>query len=124
MRKNSLAIELVVAAALVGVLTLFLMQEPLLMPKSQETMVTVIVAVLFVVFSALVFRERSRDERENVLRMNAGRISFLVGSVIAVVGILYQSLSHNIDPWLVMTLTGMVLAKTLTRVYSSIRSQA
>lgn len=122
MKANSLLIELGIAIALVGVLTLFLMPGPLLMPKSQETMITVILAVLFIVFSALVFRERSRDERENVLRMNAGRISFLAGSIIAVIGILYQSLSHDIDPWLVMTLIGMVLAKTLTRVYSTLKS--
>jgi hypothetical protein len=122
MKLNSILIELGVAIALAGVLALFLMPGTLLMPKSQETMIIVVVAVLFIVFSALVFRERSRDEREDVLRMNAGRISFLIGSVIAIIGILYQSLSHNIDPWLVMTLIGMVLAKTLTRVYTTLKN--
>jgi uncharacterized membrane protein len=122
MKSNSLLIELGIAIALVGVLTLFLMPGELLMPKTEETMITVVLAVLFIVFSALVFREGSKDERENVLRMNAGRISFLIGSIIAVIGILYQSLSHNIDPWLVMTLIGMVLAKALSRLYFTLKN--
>ena len=92
------------------------------MPMTQGTMSILLVSVLFMVFSALVFREKSRDERENFLKMNAGRISFLSGSVIAVIGILYQSMTHNIDPWLVYTLIGMILAKTTTRLYFSLRN--
>lgn len=122
MKINSFVVEISVSIGLVAVLGLFLLPGNLLMPKSQETMILVILSVLFIVFTALVFRERSKDERENVLRMNAGRISFLLGSIIAVVGILFQSLSHNIDPWLVLTLIGMVLAKTLTRVYHTLKS--
>lgn len=122
MRINSFLLELGVSIALVGVLILFLLPGELLMPMNSETMITVVLSVLFIVFAALVFRESSKDERENVLRMNAGRVSFLLGSVIAIVGILYQSLSHEIDPWLVITLIGMVLAKTLTRFYSTIKN--
>lgn len=121
MKNRSLIIEFGVSVALVGVLALFMFPPELLMPHSQETMALVILSVLFIIFSALVFREGSKDERENILRMNAGRTSFLIGSIIAVAGILYQSLSHNIDPWLVMTLIGMVLAKTLTRLYSTLK---
>lgn len=122
MRINFFLLELGVSIALVGVLILFLLPGELLMPMNSETMITVVLSVLFIVFAALVFRESSKDERENVLRMNAGRVSFLLGSVIAIVGILYQSLSHEIDPWLVITLIGMVLAKTLTRFYSTIKN--
>ncbi len=86
------------------------------------TMSILIVSVVFLIFSALVFREQSKDERENVLKMNAGRISFLAGSIIAVVGILFQSMSHNVDPWLVYTLIGMVLVKTIIRVFYSLKN--
>lgn len=115
-------LEIIIALFLIGFLILFLSPIDLLMPMTTGTMSILLVAVLFMVFSSLVFREKSRDERENVLKMNAGRISFLAGSIIAVIGILYQSTTHNIDPWLVYTLIGMILAKTTTRLYSSYRS--
>ena len=121
-QDKSVLLEIIIALFLIGFLILFLSPIDLLMPMTTGTMSILLVAVLFMVFSSLVFREKSRDERENVLKMNAGRISFLAGSIIAVIGILYQSTTHNIDPWLVYTLIGMILAKTTTRLYSSYRS--
>lgn len=122
MKDKAILLELIVAVALIGLLVLFVSPIDLLMPMTTSTMSILLVAVLFLIFSSLVFREKARDERENILKMNAGRISFLTGSVIAVVGILYQSASHNIDPWLVYTLIGMILAKTAVRLYSSLRN--
>ncbi len=122
MKDKAILLELIVAVALIGLLVLFVSPIDLLMPMTTSAMSILLVAVLFLIFSSLVFREKARDERENILKMNAGRISFLTGSVIAVVGILYQSASHNIDPWLVYTLIGMILAKTAVRLYSSLRN--
>lgn len=121
MNNKTTVIEVLVAFLLVALLILFLSPIDLLMPMTTGSMSILLIAVLFLIFSALVFREKSRDERENILRMNAGRISFLTGSVIAIVGILYQSVSHNIDPWLVYTVIGMILAKTASRLYSTLR---
>ena len=122
MTDKTIIIEILVALLLVALLILFLSPIDLLMPMTTGAMSILLVAVLFMIFSALVFREKSRDERENFLKMNGGRISFLSGSVIAVIGILYQSTTHNIDPWLVYTLIGMILAKTTTRLYSSFKN--
>ena len=122
MTDKIISIEILVSLLLGVLLILFLSPIDFLMPMTTCAMSILLVAVLFMVFSALVFREKSRDERENFLKMNAGRISFLSGSVIAVIGILYQSTTHNIDPWLVYTLIGMILAKTTTRLYSSFKN--
>ncbi len=122
MNNKTTVIEVIVAFLLIALLILFLSPIDLLMPMTTGSMSILLIAVLFLIFSALVFREKSRDERENILRMNAGRISFLTGSVIAIVGILYQSISHNIDPWLVYTVIGMILAKTAARLYSALHS--
>lgn len=122
MRSKPFIIELLVSIGLIAVLVFFLLPGSLLMPMTSQGMITVALFALFLVFTALVFRERSRDERENVLRMTAGRLSFLTGSLIAFLGILFQSLAHNIDPWLVLTLIGMVLVKALTRVYSTLKN--
>ncbi len=122
MNNKTTIIEVIVAFLLIALLILFLSPVDLLMPMTTGSMSILLIAVLFLIFSALVFREKSRDERENILRMNAGRISFLTGSVIAIIGILFQSVSHNIDPWLVYTVIGMILAKTAARLYSALRS--
>ena len=122
MNNKTTIIEVIVAFLLIALLILFLSPVDLLMPMTTGSMSILLIAVLFLIFSALVFREKSRDERENILRMNAGRISFLTGSVIAIIGILFQSVSHNIDPWLVYTVIGMILAKTAARLYSAMRS--
>lgn len=122
MNNKTTIIEVIVAFLLMALLILFLSPIDLLMPMTTGSMSILLIAVLFLIFSALVFREKSRDERENILRMNAGRISFLTGSVIAIIGILFQSVSHNIDPWLVYTVIGMILAKTAARLYSALRS--
>jgi len=121
MKYKTTIIELSVGFLLIALLVLFLSPIDLLMPMTTGSMSIILVVVLFLVFSALVFREKSRDEREDMIRMNAGRISFLTGSVIGIIGILYQSSTHNIDPWLIYTVIGMILAKTASRLYSTLR---
>ena len=122
MKQSTVYFEVTVALVLIALLFLFLSPIDLLMPMTTGAMSVLLVSVVFLVFSALVFREQAKDERENVLKMNAGRISFLAGSIIAVIGILFQSSTHDVDPWLVYTLIGMVLVKTITRVYYSLKS--
>jgi hypothetical protein len=75
---------------------------------------TVLVLALIVAF---VVREQDLDERDATHRMTAGRIAFVTGTAFATLGIVYQSLAHEVDIWLVMTLVGMVGAKLATRLY-------
>ena len=80
----------------------------------------VVVIILFGLFSAFAWRETATDERQNIHRMLAGRIAFLTGSAILMLAILVQDLAHAIDPWLVIALAGMVLAKAVGLAYSRI----
>lgn len=116
--KNTI-MELAVSIILIVVLFLFLSPIDLLMPMSHITMLGVLVVLLFMVFSGLIWREKAHDERENVHVMGAGRFSFIVGLLIAIGGILTESLRHKIDPWLVFTAVGMILAKVIFRLYSA-----
>jgi len=110
--------ELIAAGILLLILFAFVRPSGLLMPQNFEMMLPIILIVAFFVFTSLFWKEKSRDEREDLHRLLASRISFLIGSTTLTVGIVIQSLSHQVDPWLVVTLSLMILAKATSRVYS------
>ncbi|MBU2103958.1 hypothetical protein KKD81_02765 [Patescibacteria group bacterium] len=80
-----------------------------------------LLVVAFGIFATLVVREQGGDERELVHRMIAGRAAFLTGALILLIGIIWQAFTHTLDYWLVYALLGMVLAKTLVRIYGDRR---
>lgn len=116
--KNIPLAELITSLILIIILFLFIAPTSLSMPASLGPMLTVFLILAFLVFAALIWKEQSADERENLHRLNAGRVSFLFGSAVLVLGILIQSLSHNVDPWLIYTLVTMILVKIISRIYS------
>lgn len=77
--------------------------------------------ILFCIFASFIWKENARDERENLHKMIAGRIAFLAGSAVLVIGIVLQSLSHQLDVWLVITLVVMILAKAAGLIYSRVK---
>jgi hypothetical protein len=113
--------EIVVSLVLVGLLLYFLRPTQLLMPMSVEVTVILFFVVAFLIFSALVWKESFSDERENLHRLMAGRISFIAGTAVLAFGIIVQSMSHDIDAWLVYTLIVMILAKSASRIYSQVK---
>lgn len=88
------------------------------MPQGLYMVFTVLFTVVFVLFVTLVWREKARDEREYLHRYIASRYAYLAGVISLVVGILVQSFSHNIDPWMAITLAVMVFAKMIGLIYS------
>ena len=73
--------------------------------------------VVFAFFASFILKEHSFDEREESHRIIAGRVAFLVGSGAAILGITVQALSGVVDPWLVVILSAMVIAKIGTRFW-------
>ncbi len=119
MRDKNILAEFLVSVILIIFLVLFLSPTDLLMPMNATGMTGIIVIVLFFIFAGLIWREKGNDERESLHVLGAGRISFIVGLLIAIIGIVKQSLSHDIDAWLIFTAIGMILAKVGYRFYSS-----
>lgn len=78
--------------------------------------------IVFALFASFVWRENHRDEREGLHKMMAGRIAFLVGTALLTLGIIVQSFDHNLDPWLVFILSGMIVAKVITLIYGRINN--
>ncbi len=120
-RINSLFISEVLAALiLVGILIAFLNPMGLLMPETTFMLLLVILVLTYFIFMGFIWKESRGDEREQIHRLYGGRISFFTGSATLIVGIVMQSLRHEIDPWLIITLGIMILTKILMRIYSQI----
>lgn len=118
--ENNLLQEISVSFILIILLILLLNPFGFWMPTQLVMMLVFSLIIIFVVFTSFIWKENAKDERESFHRMMAGRIAFLSGAGVLVIGIIVQSLSHNLDPWLVFTLGLMILAKIGGLIYSRI----
>lgn len=114
-------IELLSSIIILVITIIFLNPTHLTMPESVVSMLTLGLILSFLIFSALILREHTTDERESMHRLVSGRISYLSGVGILIVGIVVQATMHEIDKWLVISLCVMVLSKILSRIYSQYR---
>jgi predicted MFS family arabinose efflux permease len=87
------------------------------MPSSMVMMLLIGIVVVFGIFSAVIWKERPKDEREVILSQKAGRMAFLIGTGVLVVGISLQEYYHMEDPWLIYALIAMVLGKIVSHIY-------
>ena len=72
-----------------------------------------LLAVAVISFAVFVWRERPRDEREVINVSKAGRLSYLVGGGVIVAAIVYQTITHQLDPALPAVLGAMVITKLI-----------
>ncbi|MEK7571804.1 MAG: hypothetical protein AAB553_06030 [Patescibacteria group bacterium] len=110
--------QIISAFLILGIAILFLNPGHLAMPDSAVSMMIVSLIVSFLIFAAFILKEKSSDERETVHILTAGRISYLVGVALLVLGIIVQGLEHDIDPWLILVLCAMIFSKFLSRIYT------
>jgi ABC-type iron transport system FetAB permease component len=81
---------------------------------------TAVIAALGV-YAIFIGREKAVDERDDAHRQLAGRVAFHVGAALLTVAIAIQSVRHELDPWLVVVLVSMIVAKTGARLYADRR---
>jgi len=115
--KNNLLQEISISVILIILLVLFLNPLGFWMPSTLLMMMVLGLVLVFALFASFVWRENHRDEREGLHKMMAGRIAFLVGTALLTLGIIIQSFNHDLDPWLVFTLAGMIAAKVIGLIY-------
>ena len=116
------AFEVLICIIVLCILGVFLNPTHLLMPDSVNMLLIMGLILGFLAFIGLVWRENASDERDEVHKQKAGRVSFFIGAIVLVVGIVIQALHHEIDPWLLYALSGMVLTKLLSRIFHTIRN--
>jgi uncharacterized membrane protein YiaA len=110
-------IETISTICIVSIAILFLNPTHLTMPDSFQTTLILSVIIAFLFFAAVLWREKPEDERDQSHIIHAGRLSYIIGVGLVVVGILLQAVKHEVDAWLVITLCDMVLSKFLSRLY-------
>lgn len=120
--KNKFLSEIIIVLLILLILGLYLTPRETLLSHGMDMMMTAALAVVFGIFAVFVWQEQARDEREILHRMLAGRVAYLVGSGVLVIGIIAQDLNHRADPWLVLTLMAMVLTKVLGSAYTRWRN--
>ena len=77
------------------------------------------IVVLFGLYVTFIAKESPKDEREHLHRFVANRFGYLLGTGTLVLGIVYQGLTlSHIDPWLLIVLGVMVIAKTVSLIHS------
>ena len=104
--------ELIIPAVVVLLTIAFLDPFMVLMPEMLLYSLLALLFIVFVGFALLIFKETAEDEREDTHRAFAGRIAYIVGSGVLVLGIMYQVLIlHEVDPILVIALALMTVAK-------------
>ena len=122
MIKNNFLQEVTVSLVLIILLALLLNPFHFWMPTNVLIAMLVGFMVVFALFASFVWKEGAKDEREILHRMFAGRVAYLVGTGTLVLAITMQCFSHTLDPWLVVTLGLMILAKIGGVVYSKTKN--
>lgn len=118
--KNNMTKEIIVSILIILLAVLLLNPMHFWMPNALVMCMLAFVLVLFAVFASFILKEKIYDERDLVNRSLAGRNAFITGSGVLMLGIVVQGYSHVVDPWLVISLILMILAKIGTRVLKDI----
>jgi hypothetical protein len=116
--KYSMVKESGAAVILLVLLVLLINPYHVWMPDMVHMMAVTALLLVFGFFASIILREGARDEREGTHRMYAGRTAFLVGSLLLIAGICYQSIQGALDVWLPIILVAMILAKIGSRIYT------
>lgn len=109
--------ELILATIFILLLVICLNPFNFFMPSTMVMMLLSALIIIFGLFSAVIWKERPQDEREVVLSQKAGRVAFLAGIGILVIGIGIQTYFHMLDHWLVYALIAMILGKIGAHIY-------
>lgn len=67
----------------------------------------------FGVFAGLFWHEKANDERETQIIDRSGKLAYLVGLSVLILGLLVQSFQHSVDFWNVLAIALMIISKHL-----------
>ncbi len=121
MKITTLFNEITISLIFVGLAILFLDPFMIVMPQTIIYFLLIVMTVLFTLFAGFIWKEHARDERDELHKMIAARMGYLLGAGVLVLGLISQSLFSHPDPWLIIALVAMVLGKLMGRHYSRLR---
>jgi hypothetical protein len=106
--KRIILATLTIAAAVIAL-------EPfgLVMPSSTQMTAAGLLLALLIGFIGILWREDPKDERESEMFASRARLAYLIGLFVGSIGIVYGSITHHIDWWLVAVIGSMLTVKLL-----------
>ncbi|HSX08733.1 MAG TPA: hypothetical protein VLF93_01110 [Candidatus Saccharimonadales bacterium] len=119
--KNKFIGEVILSAILIGLLLFFL--KPLLgfLPSPMHPFMIPLLVILVIIFAGVLWKERPGDEREQLHTFIASRFAYFAGIALLTIAIIIQHAQGSIDPWLIIAICVMLLAKILGSFYGHLR---
>lgn len=115
--------ELLVSVVLIILLVaLFALNQAICSNPLMETTTLVLIGISALLFIGFVWKEHTRDERENLHKYIASRFAYLAGILILTTGVILQTIQNHLDLWLVISLCTMLLLKMVGIIYGKLRS--
>jgi hypothetical protein len=113
--------ELAISLALIVLLGVKWDPFHLFMPDELQMLILCLVVAGFGIYAGMLFRRRARDEREALHVHRASQAGYLAGIFLLCALMVFKDLRHQGDPWLLLVLAGMVLAKLLSLAWDQRR---
>jgi len=77
------------------------------------------IVVIFAIIAGFILKENTRDEREEVHKMKAGRIGYMTGAAVLVIAIVVQGVYEMaVEPWIVIALFAMIVSRIGATLWS------
>ncbi len=119
--KNNFIGEIIISLLLIWLLACFIKPIEVLIPDALHPMMVPLLAILFIVFSGFLWKEKSGDEREQLHKYIAARFAFFAAITTLIIGVVVQNAQGAIDPWLIIALSIALLAKLAGLIYGHIK---
>ncbi len=79
--------------------------------------VVALLVILYITKFIIIWREKDQDERDASHRFYSSWVSYAVTSVLLFVGIVVEGLSGNVNTWLIIAFSGLLISKLCALVY-------
>lgn len=115
MKKYKSLFDIVLLASLTVMAALTIAPKTLVMPTSLQMLLLATVLGLVASFLVLFWREQPDDEREVYNQALASRLAYVVGATVLIIAMLIESLHHQLDPAIPITLLAMIITKIIVQ---------
>lgn len=119
--KNNFVGEVIISLLLIGLLVFFINPLNLLMPHVLHPFMVPFLVVLFIIFAGFLWKETPGDEREQMHKFIAARLSYFAVVVTLILGVIFQSFKGEVDPFLIIGICIALLAKIFGLIYGHIK---
>ncbi|PIQ92162.1 MAG: hypothetical protein COV70_01240 [Parcubacteria group bacterium CG11_big_fil_rev_8_21_14_0_20_39_22] len=111
--------EITVMTIFAIILILFFNPFHFWMPSTVHYTMLAGIVVIFAIIAGFILKENTRDEREEVHKMKAGRIGYMTGAAVLVIAIVVQGVYEMaVEPWIVIALFAMIVSRIGATLWS------